>query len=304
MQDSAVELSVVIGTHDAAAVIEECLAALEHQNRPARMEIIVADSSRDGTDRIIQARHPQVQLLHFDAPLTLPELRGRAIARALGRIIAILDPYSIVEPDWAQEVMEAHERLPNLVIGGAVDLYRAAQQRWLAWSIYLNEYGLFMPPCTAGKVTIGPGSNVSYKRTALFDSAAPRHGTFWKTFVNWTAEDAGSPLWLEPRIRVSLHKPIPFRDFLATRYLHGRCFAAMRVQGRGWGVRVLRAASTPLVPALQIARWTRGFWPKGRRRGIYLLTLPLQLALFAMWAWGEFCGYLRGDGGACRQLFY
>jgi glycosyltransferase involved in cell wall biosynthesis len=285
-------------------VIEECLRALEQQCPQRSMEIIVANSSDDGTEHIIREHHPSVRLLHFAAPLTLAELRGRAIAEAAGEVIAVLDPYSIVAPDWAHEVLEAHERQHNLVIGGVVDLHRASQQGWLAWSIYLNEYGLFMPPCTPGAVTIVPGSNVSYKRSVLFDGAMPRHATFWKTFVNWSAESAGSPLWLEPRIRVNLNKPISFGDFLSTRYLHGRCFAAMRVQNRGWAIRLLRAASTPLIPALQIVRWTAGFWPKGRRRGIYLMTLPLQLALFTVWAWGELWGYLRGDGGTCRQLFY
>jgi glycosyltransferase involved in cell wall biosynthesis len=304
MPDSTIELSVVIAAHGAAAVIDECLRALERQQPKRRMEIIVADSSADGTERIIRERHPTVRLLHFSTPLMLAELRGRAIALAAGRVIAILDPYSVAAPDWAHEVLEAHERHPNLVIGGVVDLHRASEQGWLAWSIYLNEYGLFMPPCVAGPVTIVPGSNVSYKRTVLFDGAAPRQATFWKTFINWSAEEGGSLLWLEPRIRVSLNKPIPFRDFLATRYLHGRCFAAMRVADRGWCVRLLRAASTPLLPPLQIMRWTRGFWPKRRRRAIYLLSLPLQLGLFTMWAWGEFWGYIRGDGGTCRRLFY
>lgn len=300
----AIDLSVVIASHNAARVIASCLDALERQTMCPRMEVIVADSSSDGTDAIVRSRFTFVRLLHFDELLTLPELRGRGIALASGAVIAILDPFSITADDWARHVVRAHAKTSNLVIGGLVDLHRADEQGWFAWAIYLNEYGLFLPPVRCGPAPIVPGSNVSYKRSLLFNGPYPRYEVFWKTFVNWEAEARGSVLWLEPQIRVALDKPIPFGDYFRTRYLHGRCFAGMRSAGIGWPMRLVRAASAPLLPALLLARWTRGIWPKRRRRGTYLVTLPLQFALFSMWAWGECCGYLRGPGKTCRQLFY
>ena len=149
-----------------------------------------------------------------------------------------------------------------------------------------------------------PGSNVSYKRAALFDGPVPRYPVFWKTFVNWDIERAGSPLWLADDVVVELNKPIPFNDFLYTRYFHGRCFAGMRLEHAGPGTRIVRAASTIAVPLLLAVRWTRGFWPKRRHRLRFALTLPGQLALSVVWAWGEACGYLRGGGRSCEHLFY
>jgi len=35
-----------------------------------------------------------------------------------------------------------------------------------------------------------------------------------------------------------------------------------------------------------------------------VLTLPAQILLFSVWAWGEAWGYLRGTGQTCEQLFY
>ena len=90
-------LSVVIAARD-AAVIAESLTALCTQPGVMPGEIVVADSSRDGTPRIVQA-FPGVRLLHFDEPLTIPELRGWAIASE-GRIVAILDPFAIVSEHW------------------------------------------------------------------------------------------------------------------------------------------------------------------------------------------------------------
>jgi glycosyltransferase involved in cell wall biosynthesis len=299
-----VPLSVLVASHNASAVIRGCLSALEQQLEPTSMEIIVADSSEDGTAEIVAGEFPRVRLIRCDAALGVPQLRTRAVAVARGEVIALLDPYSIPAPDWASAVLIAHRDRPNLVIGGLVDLHDAHRRSLAAWAVYFNEYGLFLPPAARGEATIVPGSNVSYKRAALFDGERPRHAEFWKTFVNEEAVRQHSPLWLEPSIVVGLNKPIAFGDFLRTRYLHGRCYAAMRSQDESAPMRFARAATAPAVAVVLQARWTRGIWPKRRERLRFLATLPLQFALFAMWAWGEFCGYLWGPGDACQRLYY
>lgn len=301
---STLRLSVVIASHDAEAVIDTCLSALETQCRTPNTEVIVADSSTDGTAAAIRTRFPWVRLLHFDAPLATPHLRGHGIASSRGEVVAILDPFSVAAPDWAERVCAAHAAVPNLAIGGAVGLHRPQTRSWSDWTIYFNEYGLFMPPIQRGPTWIVPGSNVAYKRVALFDGLVPRYPVFWKTFVNWDIEKSGSPLWLADDVVVELNKPIPFSDFLESRYLHGCCFGGMRLAGAGPGTRGLRAASTAAVPLLLAARWTRGFWPKRRHRIRFMLTLPGQLVLFAVWAAGEAWGYLRGPGRSCEHLFY
>jgi glycosyltransferase involved in cell wall biosynthesis len=298
-------LSVVIAAHNAVPVIELCLCALEPQATAANaVEIIVADSSTDGTADLIRRRFPQVKVLHFDDPLTLPQLRGRGIAAARGEVIALLDPYSIVDGNWVAQVLQEHRMRPHPVIGGAVDPFQADRQGWPAWAQYWNEYGMFLSPVREGPVDILPGSNLSYKRVALFEGERPRYEEFWKTFANWDVEAGGLPLWLAPAIRVELYKPIPFRDFLATRFHHGRCFAGMRSAGASRPARWVRALLAPVLPAVFIWRWSRGFWTKGRYRMRYLLSLPLQVLLFGNWARGEMMGYLAGSGQSCKELFY
>lgn len=301
----APRLSVVIGVHNAESVIAECLAALEDQHGRAEAEIIVADSSTDATPEIVRSQFPHVQLLHVGAPLTLPQLRGRGIAAARGEIIAIIDPYSIVDAGWILGTLHAHTAHRHLVIGGSVDLHEACRRSLAAWAIYINEYGMFMPPVPHGETWILPGSNIAYKRRALFDEHDhPRFEAFWKTFVNRDLESAGERLLLTPGMRVRLRKPIPFHQFLLTRVDHGRCFGGMRVASSPFGERLVRAASCPLVPFVLLARWGRAYLAKRRRLDMFLLTLPLQVLLFGTWSLGEFVGYLRGRGRACARLFY
>jgi glycosyltransferase involved in cell wall biosynthesis len=295
---------VVIASHNAKPVIAVCLSALASQLDPQLDEIIVADSSDDGTEKAAREALPGLRLLHFDAPLTLPQLRGHGIAAAGGEIIAILDPYSIASPGWSAALLQAHREHPHPVIGGTVDLYDEERQGLLAWAQYINEYGMFMSPAATGEIEILPGSNISYKRSVLFDGPAPRFTEFWKTFVNWEAETAGLRLWLAPAVHVRLWKPIPFGDFLRTRRDHGRCFGALRSQHATRFERLLRAASTPLLPWLFLQRWGRRYLARKRRRREFLLTLPLQLLLFAQWALGEFAGYCFGPSRSCQNLFY
>lgn len=297
-------LSIVIAANNPGPVIATCLSALEKQHQGDSAEIIVVVSSTDGTDAVIRERFPNVRLLHFNEPLSVPQLRGKGIAMARGEIIAILDPYSIANDRWISEVLRTHDERPNLAIGGVVDLYDAEKQDFLAWAIYINEYGMFMSPVLTGVAAILPGSNISYKREALFDGNSSPPQDFWKTFANWDIESAGSGLWLTNRVVVSLLKPVPFGDFLRTRFLHGRCFAGMRVYNAPTRERLIRALTAPLLPGVFLWRWGRNYWAKGRYRSKFLLTLPLQLLLFGNWAIGEFFGYCFGPGQSCRKLYY
>lgn len=296
-------LSVVIAAHDAAPALDQCLGALERQDERPDAEIVVASSSNDGTEDVAQ-KYPSVRMLRFPATWTIPQLRGQAIAAAAGEVIAIIDPFSIVARNWMREVLRVHEARPNLAIGGAVELHNPDRQDFWTWATYINEYGMFMLPVSPGETDILPGSNVSYKRTALFDDQQrPRYAVFWKTFVNREIRAAGSPLWLAPSVVVSLNKTIPFWDFFRTRYHHGRCFAGMR-GGSGAGERWLRALSFPLLPPLLLWRWGRSYVRKRRYRSKLALSAPFQFLLFSSWACGECAGYCRGSGSSCSRLFY
>lgn len=298
------KISVVIACNNAETVIVECLSRLLRQAEDSNLEIIVADGSSDTTAQLVETRFPTVKLLRLEQPATLPVLRGRGIALASGQIIALLDPYSMVDPDWLQQVLSAHTRHEHAAIGGAVDLYRADDSGILAWARYFNEYGMFMSPVEEGVIEILPGSNISYKRALLFDDEKPRFEEFWKTFVNAGHEESGKVLWQTQSIRVELWKPVSFGNFFKTRFSHGRCYAAMRCADATRAARFLRLLTTPLVPFVLQYRWGRRIWPKNRFRGKFILSLPIQFILFVCWSVGEFTGYLTGAGNSCRKLYY
>ncbi len=299
-----VTCTVIIACNNAETVIVECLARLMRQDDHSELEIIVADGSHDRTAQLVEAQFPKVKLLRFEGPSTLPVLRAGAIALAKGKIIAILDPYTMVSPNWLQQVISEHAEHLHAAIGGAVDLYDADNRGMLAWAQYFNEYGMFMSPVKEGVIEILPGCNISYKRELLFDGDKPRFEVFWKTFVHAELSRAGGELWQSPLIHVELWKPVGFASFLATRFLHGRCYAAMRCEDSSAPERALRFLTSPLVPFVLQYRWTRRIWPKNRHRARFILSMPIQFMLFVCWSLGELAGYLAGAGDSCRKLYY
>lgn len=294
----SMELSVVIAGNEAAVPIGMCLRALAAQKVDS-IEIIVAVGGSPETAAEARKALPSVDLIELSAPTSLAELRGRAIRRSKGRVIAILDPYAVPNPNWAEAVLESHRRHPNLIIGGVVGLYREEHASLWNWARYINEYGLLMPPDRKGPSWILAGCNITYKRAAI-----PVGGPFWKTFVNESQRAEGEDLLLDPDIRVELFKPVPTSDYLFTRYHHGRCYAGLRSQRRSPIERLARAATAPLVPLLLYWRLARAVWRKRRRRRKLLLTTPLHLLFYANWMLGEAVGYLFGPGRSCSRLHY
>ena len=297
-------VTVVLASHNTAAVIGECLSAIKGQANGESVEIIVADSSSDHTAELVKSGFPGVRLLHFSEPLTVPQLRGAGIAEARGEIIAIIDPYCIVDDHWLARLRKAHAERPELVIGGVVELEGAGGQGLVRWATFLSEYDAFVPPVAAGPTAELTGNNLAYKRAAFGDLEGLARTGFWKTFFNRDLRHNGHQLWTDPLLVVRLRKPIPFLEFLGSRYHHGRCFGALRVANAPRLQSRLRAVTTPLLPALGLSRQIRRFWPKGRYRAKFAMVVPLLFLFHVSWAWGELWGYLRGPGRSSGQLFY
>jgi len=296
-------LSIVIAGNRAGDVLLRCLKRLIEQPGIEQAEIIVALGADASTGSQIRYQFPTVNLMQYDARLSLAYLRGKAIAEAKGEIIAILDVYSMVTGNWLEEVLKVHRQRPNWVIGGPVGVAQMDSKGWRDWTTYINEYAMFLPPMPGGEMEILPGSNLSYKREALFKDDKPRFPIFWKTFVNWDVE-GGSRLWLHPDMIVELDKPIPFGDYFRTRFDHGRCFAGLRGEKATRNERLMRAATTPLLPGLLLWRWGKRYLARGHHASKFILTLPLQFVLFGNWAFGEFVGYLFGAAESCERLYY
>lgn len=297
------QLSVIVAGNGPGTPIKRCLESLLAQ-ADREVQLIVAFGGHQALAEELAGYASRIEMIHLPAPAGLHVLRAAALLQATGEVIAILDPYSIPANDWVAAVRETHRAHANQAIGGPVDLDGAAKRGLLDWALYINEYGMFLPPMDEQGMELLPGCNVSYKRSALFEDNAPRSPELWKTFVNDRLLELGETLLIEPKMVVGLDKSIAFSEYLLRRFDHGRCYGAMSSAELTLVARGLRVAAAPLLPFVLLARWSRRFWARGRYRDKLIATLPLQLLMFGWWIAGETVGRVFGAGDSCNRLYY
>lgn len=297
------QLSVIIAGNGSGTPIKRCLDRLLAQ-ADSELQVIVAFGGHPTLEDELTAHGSRVERISYATPAALHVMRAAALLKATGEIVAILDPYSVPAEGWVAALREAHRTHANQAIGGPVDLDGAAQRGLLDWALYINEYGMFLPPMQEQSMELLPGCNVSYKRSALFDGNEARSPELWKTFVNDRLLALGETLMIEPRMIVGLDKSIAFNEYLLRRFDHGRCYGAMSSTELSLSARGLRVAAAPLLPFVLLARWSRRFWARGRYRGKLIATLPLQLLMFGWWIAGETVGRVLGAGKSCSRLYY
>jgi len=297
------QLSVIIAGNGSGTPIKHCLDSLLAQS-DGDVQVIVAFGGHPALAEELSAHTARIESISYPSSAALHVLRAAALRKATGEVTAILDPYSIPANDWVAAVRETHRIHANQAIGGPVDLDGAAKRGLLDWALYINEYGMFLPPMEEQGMELLPGCNVSYKRSAVFEGDAPRSPELWKTFVNDRLLGLGEPLLIEPKMIVGLDKTIDFSEYLFRRFDHGRCYGAMSSTEMSFTARWKRIGAAPLLPFVLLARWSRRFWTRGRYRGKLIATLPLQLLMFSWWIAGETVGRAFGAGKSCNRLYY
>ena len=109
------KVSVVIPCHNAAAYLEQTLASVLAQSRPAAEVIVVDDASTDGSVAIARrfaAEHAQVQVVeehNGSAPIT----RNHGAALATGDALMFLDADDLLGPIALAALHEALTRSPT-----------------------------------------------------------------------------------------------------------------------------------------------------------------------------------------------
>jgi len=91
------EVSVVIVTYRCARLLDDCLRSLEAQRGEVAIEVLVVDNaSGDGTASSAMRDHPWVDVEALDENLGFARANNRAIRRARGRAVLILNPDTVL----------------------------------------------------------------------------------------------------------------------------------------------------------------------------------------------------------------
>lgn len=141
----AIEVSVVVPTHDRMDVLPEVVAAIESQRARFAFELVVVDDgSTDGTAEFLADRRFEVP-----ARVIRQDNRGPAAARnagvaaARGRLVAFLGDDTVPLEGWLAAHRDAHARRgdpPALAVIGHTGWH--PRMKRTAFLDYINDYGL------------------------------------------------------------------------------------------------------------------------------------------------------------------
>ena len=286
-------LSVIVASYNSKTTIGSCLTSLESQTVDKEFEVIVVDSSVDGTAGIVAQKFPRVRLHAFPDRKYCGDARNFGISVAKADLIAFLDADCTADVRWVEEIVRAHEK-DALAVGGSVA--SAEPGSMVGWASYFTEFSPWMPkarPCWLKDIA---GANMSYKKAAFALFGGFIEETYCSdTEFHWRMTKKGRLLYFQPSIRVSHRNIASPGKFLSHEFMHGRSFGRVRVRYGNFSKmpRLFYALLFfPIACKLFLQVIGRNLKNKIYLK-YFLFSLPLVAAGLLAWSLGEAAGYLE-----------
>lgn len=300
------DISIIVAIVDGAEALRTCLKALANQVDDYKTEIIVPydQLSREAAD--MASEFPGFRFLDLGiiagdmVPQNALDLhrfwdirRSEGIKVARGRRIGLVEDRGIPAENWVASVMELMDQTGAAAVGGCAD--NGYDTIW-NWAIHICDFGRYMAPVPTGEADFLSATNVCYQADILHELRPLYEHRFYEPSIHAALQAAGHKMVLSDRPRTTEYRPRIPTTTLALEWFHwGRKYARIRCGEISFGLRVFRAAVTPLLPFVLFFRHLGN----QRRKRIYLrkfwLASPLIFLIVSMWACGELVGYFQGE---------
>lgn len=290
-------LSVVVVPFGSVGGLWRCLEALVGQleRLPGAEVLVPHDEGTPWPERQL----PGVRFLAHAGRRTPAELRALGAAASRGSVVAFLESHCLPVPGWCDALMTAHAA-GHQVVGGPIEKGVPPGRRTdtaLNWSVYLTDFGRYMPPVDAGPSVSLSDCNVSYGRSALRQTASLWSREFHENVVNDALHRSGCPLWLEPGMMVLEARELAVLEAFRDRFAFGRLYGSTRMAGRSPAARAFHATASMVLPPLVFWRVARTALDRRRHRAQVVRSGGWLLLLAAAWLVGEAVGSVTGRPG-------
>lgn len=297
LESDSFTVSVIIASYNARALTLQCLHSIIPQAEALGAEVIVVDSSSDGTDQLIRQSFPSIMLYHFHERKYLDEAKNIGVSHATGDIVAFIDGDCIADPNRLENIIAAHKDGYEIV-GGAV--LNNPDNSLVGWAYYFVEFSRWMPRPAGRVVSILAGGHTSYSR-AIFHQrsfSTSQSGTKFcgDTIFHAGLRHSGKQLYFCPSI-IGYHLyPGTSRQFLLHVIQHGFDSGKALVQSRAFSpfLMIVLILLGPFLPLMKV--WLI-VW-RTLRNGTMIKELfavfPLVVLGSTCWMVGEWVGYVRG----------
>ncbi len=284
-------VSVVVPSYNSRRTILDCLRSLVEQESPA-LEIIVVDSSDDGTADLIESEFPDVELVRLEQRTHAGIGRNLGAARARGSILAFTDADCIAARDWIASIRRVHgEERETPVVAGSID--NGTPESFVGTAEWFLEFSNAFPGLEPHTVHFAATANLSlpatvFRETEGFDDSR----TGQDMVFGHTLRDHGYTVRFEPSARIAHRNRTGLRHSLARQFALGEGSARIRRRIALPGAWIARWPI--LVPAL--APWR--FWrvatrvARSNRKQLPRFLAVSPIVALGITAWTA--GFLRG----------
>jgi len=282
------EVSVIIPSFRSKKTIGYCLKALENQSLSKDLyEVVVVDSSDDGTEKFIKNSFPLVKIIHLTKKTLPGEARNIGVKESVGKYIAFIDSDCICDHGLLKGMIEGLQTHDTIGIGAAVQ--NGTPGSIWGWVEYLINFKDFTP-----KVPLQLTGHVPSCSLCLSRENFKRYGPFPNDFFpgedrvfSWKVLQAGKQFLFDPKLRVTHLNRTSFKKVIQHQVRYGKAFAITRNQyplpGRIFVILPLFSLLGPL------ARWIlvliRFRWDP-KLLSISLLLSPLIWVALTFWTIG------------------
>jgi len=290
-------VSVIIPSYNSAPQIRQCLGALRAQSTELPFEVILLDSSNDGTERLIAEEFPEVTLFHFSEQCFTGTARNIGIEKAKGEVLLFLDADCIPQKKWISEMYEA---LDGQDVDGVCGSVENGTPKSITGSIgfYLEFFRFLAYRGSPYRTAFLMGGNSGFRKQVC-RSQRYMDGNLGDDFLfSWQLAMRGKNLLFLPSTSVRHLNKTGLKRVLAYQYELGKaaCFYRRTVSPRVMSIfrrfpvfaLALPAAIIPWVGYTVLQR--RGFFEILK----FIAMVPLLLVAHLVW--------LKGFYRAARSL--
>lgn len=276
------DISVIIPAYRGILTIGECLRSVKKAAESWSHEIIVVESSGDGTVEVVNAHFPEVMVIASPVRLSAGRARNEGMRRARGKRLLCVDQDCVVPDDWIERLVALLDQPGTGAAGGSIAV---ANPRVLSgWCVYFLEFLHHFPsrgPLRDNNFLIG--ANSAWHPEAVEVAPFPDQTLGEDLLISEDLRRRGYVVRYDPTITVAHHNREGWAEFM--RYCRAMGEAAAKDQLRLGGRAIAMLRRLPIlcfgIPLVMLPRI--GWRLLGAPRG-YLWRF---LMLFPCCAWGQ-----------------
>ncbi len=285
-----IRVSVVIPSYNSEKTIIPCLRSIINQDLNEQFEIIVVDSSVDGTSNLINKKFPEANLIKLQRKTNPGTARNLGVKNAKGEIVAFIDSDCVANPGWLSGICLAH-RSENAAVGGPV--INGNPQSIISWAGYLIEFNEWLPGNSRRFIKHIPTCNISYKKRVFEQFGGfPTLYPFEDMIYNFKLAESGEKILFEPNLTIKHSHRIRLRNFITHQIRRGKVGLQVRKKMPIRGAFLVNYPYlAPLLLPKRIITITASFL-KRRPTNILVFLCSLPIIVLGVTCW--IVGFMKG----------